>query len=169
MPGVPATPCKKGYKKLKTRLHEEAGEGYGEGDLLRVLSRACKSDYFAGPADRARDIIGPGRVYVYTIPGCKDPYTPPPADNYSGQLDIPRAYKHARTHTSAPIRFPPCSPGVPPIRSLITRRCARSIGNREGNPIARSWNTHDAAAKERSLLVASGAQNFNVEMIKFDR
>lgn len=51
MPGVPATPCKKGYKKLKTRLHEEAGGGErrGRGEFTQgTLSRACRSDYFAG-------------------------------------------------------------------------------------------------------------------------
>lgn len=117
MPGVPATPCKKGYKKLKTRLHE-AQEG-SEGDYSKGYSLArMQKRLFRGPTDRARDIIGLRFAHIYIYDGSTGRedlvHTTAVANNYSGQLDIPRAYKHERarahTHTvntSAPICLSP--------------------------------------------------------------
>lgn len=119
----------------------------GGGILLNggrgILSRACRSDYSAGrpivPAilSRFRCVY----ICIPAVPANTDPRThlhthttrihiyniASSPDNYSGQLDIPRAYKHARTHTSAPISILTYLPirsssaGVPPIWSLITR------------------------------------------------
>lgn len=128
---------------------------------------------FRGPTDRARDIIGlRSRVYIhiYTyvyIYGCKDSYTPPPADNYSGQLDIPRAYKHARTHTSVrrshSLRVSPrCSAN--PIFDYATMLARSAIG--EGNPIARFWNTHDACSRSGSAPARRDGHQISTSIIK---
>jgi len=90
LPGVPATPCKKGYKKLKTRLHEKAGGGEkgGGGEIYSGYSLALmQKRLFRGPAGRARDIIGPGRVHI-----CMHMYD--------------RDRKGARIHCRTPIIIP---------------------------------------------------------------
>jgi len=71
--------------------------------------------------------------------------------NYSGQLDIPRAYKHARTHAHG------CRRSADPISDYARAR-PPSIANREGNPIARFWNTHDVASQSDARPTRRGPQ-----------
>lgn len=170
MPGVPATPCKKGYKKLKTRLHEEAGGGErrGRGGIYSGYSLArMQKRLFRGPADRARDIIGPGRVHICMCIRLRllgPVYTLPPVDNYSGQLDIPRAYKHARTHTSVPI--PPPSPfsrcSANPIFDYATMRSLdrQSRGKSDRAPLE---HPRCCSQREREPASSRRPRNFDVD------
>lgn len=104
-------------------MGERGGGGFTQG----TLSRACKSDYFAGrPIVPAILSVPVAYTYMYMymcihIP-VRNPYTLPPADNYSGQLDIPRAYKHARTHASVPIPSPSSRCSANPIFDYATMR-----------------------------------------------
>lgn len=91
----------------------------------RVLSRA-HAEAIISRADRARDIIGPGVGYS-AVPGpLRTRAYIAAADNYSGQLDIPRACKHARTrmraaHERAALSLPAT---IVPRRSLSPSRCS---------------------------------------------
>jgi len=125
-----------------------------------VLSRArMQKRLFRGPAVRARDIIGAGRVCtgiqipVECVYSTAHTYTRRQTasalarvavvGNYSGQLDIPRAYKHARTHTDV---------GVPPIRSPITLALPRSPIAREIRSRASGTPTTSRAGQTDSAV-----------------
>lgn len=76
----------------------------------------------------------------------------PVANNYSGQLDIPRAYKRAHAHERAD--------SIPTYLSVLFRRCSadlifdyatmRSLDRQSrGKSGARFWNTHDASTSSK--------------------